>query len=31
METDKINRGYSMIFDEYEVYITSETGFLVFS
>jgi hypothetical protein len=26
-----INRGYSMLFDEYEIYFTSETGFLIFS
>ena len=26
-----IDRGYSMLFDEYEIYFTSETGFLIFS
>jgi hypothetical protein len=26
-----INRGYSMLFDEYGIYFTSETGFLIFS
>jgi hypothetical protein len=26
-----IYRGYSMLFDEYEIYFTSETGFLIFS
>jgi hypothetical protein len=27
----KINKGCSMLFDEYEIYLTSETGFLIFS
>jgi hypothetical protein len=26
-----IYRGYSMLFDEYEIYFMSETGFLIFS
>jgi hypothetical protein len=26
-----VNRGYSMLFDEYGIYFTSETGFLIFS
>ena len=26
-----IDRGYSMLFDEYGIYFTSETGFLIFS
>jgi hypothetical protein len=26
-----IDRGYSMLFDEYEIYFTSETGFFIFS
>jgi hypothetical protein len=26
-----LNRGYSMLFDEYGIYFTSETGFLIFS
>jgi hypothetical protein len=26
-----INRGYSMLFDEYEIHFMSETGFLIFS
>ena len=30
IETIEIYRGYSMLFDEYEIYVTSETGFLIF-
>jgi hypothetical protein len=26
-----MNRGYSMLFDEYEIHFTSETGFRIFS
>jgi hypothetical protein len=26
-----VNRGYSILFDEYEIHFTSETGFLIFS
>jgi hypothetical protein len=26
-----VNRGYSMLFDEYEMYFMSEAGFLIFS
>jgi hypothetical protein len=28
---ETFNRGYSMLFDEYEIYFTSETGLLIFS
>jgi hypothetical protein len=27
----KYHRGYSMLFDEYEIYFTIETRFLIFS